>query len=61
MNWEKLGLIFKNDTSLAWSKKYAGLPTVELINEDIFRIYYYSMTENYENCQNSVLIFEKLI
>lgn len=45
MSWQKKGLIFQNDTSLWWSKKYAGIPTVDVISDDILRIYYYSMDE----------------
>ncbi len=43
--WIKKGNIFQNDTSLWWSKKYAGIPTIDQINDDILRIYYYSMDE----------------
>ncbi|MFY9308882.1 MAG: hypothetical protein WAQ28_07515 [Bacteroidia bacterium] len=46
MSFKKKGFIFQNNSSLWWSKKYAGLPTVELLNEETLRIYYYSMTDN---------------
>lgn len=46
MSWQKKGFIFQNNTSFWWSKKYAGIPTVELLNEETLRIYYYSMNDN---------------
>lgn len=45
MQWIKRGLLFENDTTLWWSKGYAGIPTAE-VNGDTIRIYYYSMDEN---------------
>jgi predicted GH43/DUF377 family glycosyl hydrolase len=48
MAWVKKGLIFENDPELWWSKKYAGIPTVDVLNEETLRIYYYSMTDNFD-------------
>ncbi len=46
MKWAKKGRIFVPDQSLWWAKQYAGIPTVENIDDKFFRIYYYSMDEN---------------
>jgi predicted GH43/DUF377 family glycosyl hydrolase len=43
--WVKKGLIFQNDPSGWWSKKYAGIPTVDILSDEVLRIYYYSMDE----------------
>lgn len=46
MIWKKKGKIFTNDSSKKWSYQYAGIPTVDIINQETLRIYYYSMDRN---------------
>ncbi len=38
--WIKKGFIFKNDASKEWSRTHAQTPTVELIDGNIFRVWY---------------------
>ena len=40
MQWQKLGLIFTPDTQHNWSKSHAQVPTVDVISDKIWRIYY---------------------
>jgi hypothetical protein len=40
MEWSKLGLIFKPETSYMWSKTHAQVPTVDIFSNKIWRIYY---------------------
>ncbi|TMA67885.1 MAG: hypothetical protein E6J73_01720 [Deltaproteobacteria bacterium] len=42
MTWRKGGLIYVPDGTLAWAKAGAQLPTAELINPDVIRVYYVS-------------------
>lgn len=44
--WIKKGLLFQPNTSLWWSKSFAGIPTPELLDESTIRLYYYSMDGN---------------
>jgi len=38
--WEKLGLIFTPDTQHAWSQTHAQVPTVDVLSDKVWRIYY---------------------
>jgi hypothetical protein len=40
--WEKKGLIFTPDISREWSRSHAQVPTVDILSEKIWRIYYAS-------------------
>lgn len=40
MRWIKKGLIFNVDGHQAWNKTHAQCPVVDVVNEDIWRIYY---------------------
>ena len=46
MNWQKKGLIYAPSGNLWWAKKYAMLPTAEILSEDIIRIYFASLDDN---------------
>lgn len=40
MKWEKKGLIFRPNGEFDWSKTHAQVPVVDLISDDVWRIYY---------------------
>lgn len=40
MQWEKLGVIFTPDTELPWSQTHAQVPTVDVLSDTVWRIYY---------------------
>lgn len=44
--WCKQGLIFAPNGEWWWARKYAMLPTVEIINAERLRIYYASLDDN---------------
>ena len=46
MNWEKKGCIFNIDTSKEWSVDCAQVPTIEVLNDKVWRIYYGSRDKN---------------
>lgn len=46
MKWRKLGRIYVPDGSLSWARSYAHLPTVDIINDEIIRVYFASLDEN---------------
>ena len=46
MNWQKKGLIYAPSGDLWWAKSYAMLPTAEVLNEEIIRVYFASLDEN---------------
>lgn len=48
MIWEKKGLIHAPGKELWWEQRYAGIPTVDIIDEDRLRIFYFSTTENFD-------------
>lgn len=45
--WRKQGLIFAPTGQLDWARKYATLPTVEIIDSHRLRIYYASLDHNH--------------
>ena len=47
MNWKRLGRIVEANPNLEWSQQYAAIPTVRILNEDVLRLYYYSMDEDF--------------
>jgi hypothetical protein len=42
MHWEKLGLIFMHDIQHVWSQTHAQVPTVDVLSDEVWRIYYCS-------------------
>lgn len=42
MKWSKLGLIFTPNTDNTWSKTHAQVPTVDVLSDEIWRIFYSS-------------------
>ena len=40
MQWEKLGQIFIPDRQQAWSQTHAQVPTIDVLSDNIWRIYY---------------------
>lgn len=46
MKWRKLGLVYAPKGDLWWAKSYATIPTVDVLNEDVLRIYFASLDEN---------------
>lgn len=47
MNWKRLGRIVKANLNLEWSQQYAAIPTVRILNDEILRVYYYSMDHEF--------------
>lgn len=47
MSWKRLGRIVEANPNLEWSQQYAAIPTVRILNEDVLRVYYYSMDEDF--------------
>jgi len=47
MKWRKQGLIYAPKGDLWWAKKYALLPTVDVLDEKTLRVYFASLDENY--------------
>lgn len=46
MRWHKGGLIFSPSGQLWWARSYALLPTADLLNRDIVRVYFASLDEH---------------
>lgn len=40
MKWNKLGLIFTPDTNYSWSQTHAQVPTLDILSNKIWRVYY---------------------
>ena len=40
MNWIKKGVIFKTDHNYDWMATHACVPTVLVLNDDVFRIFF---------------------
>ena len=47
MNWKRLGRIVEANPKLGWSQQFAAIPTVRILNEDVLRVYYYSMDNEF--------------
>ncbi|MHC4309791.1 MAG: hypothetical protein ACYSSN_07595 [Planctomycetota bacterium] len=45
MKWRKLGLTYTPSGNLWWAKSYAILPTAEITNEQVIRVYFASLDE----------------
>ncbi len=46
MKWRKRGLIYSPTGELWWAKEYATIPTAELIDGKIIRVYFASLDES---------------
>lgn len=46
MKWQKQGLIYAPGGDLWWAKSYATIPTVDVLNEEVIRVYFASLDEN---------------
>lgn len=46
MEWKKLGLIYVPDGSQWWAKEYAHIPTIDIIDEELIRVYFAGLDEN---------------
>ncbi|HXG82931.1 MAG TPA: hypothetical protein VNI84_02795 [Pyrinomonadaceae bacterium] len=46
MKWRKQGLIYAPQGDLWWAKSYATIPTVDVLDDRILRIYFASLDEN---------------
>jgi hypothetical protein len=46
MDWQKIGLIFKHDQNYFWSKTHAQVPTVDILSDKVWRIYYSTRDES---------------
>jgi predicted GH43/DUF377 family glycosyl hydrolase len=46
MNWKKRGLIFAPSGEWWWARSYAHLPTVDVVDDNILRVYFASLDEN---------------
>ncbi|HEX8568022.1 MAG TPA: hypothetical protein VF648_20455 [Pyrinomonadaceae bacterium] len=46
MKWRKQGLIYAPGGDLWWAKSYATLPTAEVLNDEIIRVYFASLDES---------------
>lgn len=43
MKWRKLGRVWAPDGSLWWARSYALLPTVEVVSDELLRVYFASL------------------
>lgn len=46
MKWHKKGLIFAPSGDMWWARSYALVPTVDILNEEVVRVYFASLDEN---------------
>jgi hypothetical protein len=46
MNWIKRGLIYRPTGKYGWDKSHAAVPTVDLISDQVWRIYYATRDES---------------
>lgn len=46
MKWQKKGLIYVPTGELWWARSYAHLPTVDIVDDEIIRVYFASLDEN---------------
>lgn len=46
MKWRKLGLIYAPQGNLWWAKSYATIPTVDVLDDRILRVYFASLDKN---------------
>lgn len=50
MRWRKLGHLYTPDGSLPWARTHAAVPTVELLDERLARVYVASRDEQNRSC-----------
>src|SRR5262245_38778895 len=46
MRWRKLGLVYRPSGELWWARRYATLPTVEVVDERTLRVYFAALDEH---------------
>lgn len=46
MKWHKGGLVYAPAGNLWWAKSYATIPTVDVLNDDIIRVYFAALDAN---------------
>lgn len=46
MKWRKLGRVWAPDGTLWWAKAYALLPTVDVVSDEVLRVYFAALDEN---------------
>lgn len=54
MNWEKRGLVYLPKGNYYWNKSHAQIPTVDLFDDNIIRIYY-STRDDMNRCRPSFI------
>ena len=46
MKWKKRGLVYAPTGELWWARNYATIPTVEVVDDSVLRVYFASLDEN---------------
>lgn len=46
MKWKKLGLVFAPGGDLPWAQNYATVPTVEVLSDEVIRVYFAALDRN---------------
>ena len=54
MNWTKKGLIYKTSKEYYWNKSHAQVPIVDILNSDVWRIYYSTRDKNNKSCTSYI-------
>ena len=47
MTWKRLGLLVEANPEWSWSLQYAAIPTAYTLNDEVIRVLYYSMDEQF--------------
>ena len=55
-NWKKLGLIYNVENNTEWMHSHASVPFAELIEDDLYKIYFSSRNKNNESSIGYILI-----
>ena len=46
MSWKKLGLVYAPSGRKSWARTYATIPTAEVLNQEVIRVYFAALDEN---------------
>jgi hypothetical protein len=46
VTWTKLGLVFAPSGQQSWARSYAAIPTADVLNDDVIRVYFAALDEN---------------
>lgn len=46
MTWTKLGLVYAPSGQQSWARSYAAIPTADVLNEEVIRVYFAALDEN---------------